>query len=129
MISAGWLGLLVFLGLAWLLSENRRRFPWRTVVAGLGLQVLFGWLILRTDAGRVFFSGLDRAFRVLLGFAEQGTAMVFGPLADAELLRERLGEGQAEAPLVVRSWLAVMTRSELLSLMVGGIAAAHLLTP
>lgn len=183
MISAGWLGLLVFLGLAWLLSENRRRFPWRTVVAGLGLQVLFGWLILRTDAGRVFFSGLDRAFRVLLGFAEQGTAMVFGPLADADLLRERLGEGhafifavtvtgtiilvsalsallfhhgilqwivrllaavmrrsmgtsgseslaaaanifmgQAEAPLVVRPWLAVMTRSELLSLMVGGMA-------
>ena len=183
MTSAGWLGLCVFLGIAWILSEDRRRFPWRTVVAGLGLQVLFGWLILRTEAGRAFFSGLDRAFRVLLGFAEQGTAMVFGPLADAGLLRERLGEGhafifvvtvtgtmvlvsalsallfhygilpwvvrllaavmrrsmgtsgseslaaaanifmgQAEAPLVVRPWLVVMTRSELLSLMVGGMA-------
>lgn len=183
MISAGWLGLLVFLGLAWGLSENRQRFPWRTVVAGLGLQLLVAWLILRTEAGRAFFGGLDRAFRVLLGFAEQGTAMVFGPLADAGLLRERLGEGhafifavtvtgtiilvsalsallfhhgilqgivrllaavmrrsmgtsgseslaaaanifmgQAEAPLVVRPWLAVMTRSELLSLMVGGMA-------
>lgn len=183
MISAGWLGLCVFLALAWALSEDRRRFPWRTVLAGLGLQVLFAWLILRTDAGRAFFDGLDHAFRVLLGFAEQGTAMVFGPLANADLLRERLGKdhafifgvtvtgtiilvsalsallfhygilqwivrvlaavmrramgtsgseslaaaanifmGQAEAPLVVRPWLAAMTRSELLSLMVGGMA-------
>jgi CNT family concentrative nucleoside transporter len=183
MISPAWLGLCVFLVLAWLLSENRRRFPWRTVVAGLGLQVLVAWLILRTEAGKAFFGGLDQTFRVLLGFAEQGTAMVFGPLANADLLRERLGEGhafifvvtvtgtiilvsalsallfhygilqwvvrlmaavmrrsmgtsgseslaaaanifmgQAETPLVVRPWLATMTRSELLSLMVGGMA-------
>jgi CNT family concentrative nucleoside transporter len=183
MISAGLLGLFVFLGLAWLLSEDRRRFPWRTVLAGLALQLLFACLILRTDPGHAFFSGLDHAFRVLLGFAEQGTAMVFGPLADPALLRERLGKGhsfifvitvtgtmvlvsalsamlfhygilqrivrsiawvmrrsmgtsgteslaaaanifmgQAEAPLVVRPWLSSMTRSELLSLMVGGMA-------
>lgn len=31
------LGLVVFIALAWSLSVNRRRFPWRTVLAGLAL--------------------------------------------------------------------------------------------
>ena len=44
-------GILVFVALGWLLSENRRRFPWRTVGTGLALQVLLGWMILRTQSG------------------------------------------------------------------------------
>ncbi len=33
------LGLGVFVAIAWVLSENRRAFPWQTVVVGIGLQI------------------------------------------------------------------------------------------
>ena len=36
----GIVGLLFLLGLAWLLSENRKRLNWRLIASGLGLQVL-----------------------------------------------------------------------------------------
>ena len=42
------LGLIVFIGLAWAISANRQRFPWRAVSWGLALQFIFGWLILKT---------------------------------------------------------------------------------
>ena len=41
------LGLAVFLGIAWLLSENRRGVPWRTVGAGVTLQFALALLLLR----------------------------------------------------------------------------------
>ncbi len=88
---AAFLGIFVFIGLAWLLSERRDRFPLRTVLAGLGLQVLFGALILRTQAGAWFFERIDHIFQKLLGYAAEGTAMVFGPLANSKLMAEKWG--------------------------------------
>jgi CNT family concentrative nucleoside transporter len=177
------LGLAGFLGLAWLCSERRDRFPWRTVAAGLGLQVLLAFLILRTQTGAALFSGMDAAFRSLLSFADEGSVMVFGALGRVSFLEEHWGRdnafifavtvtgsivfvsalsaalyhygilqkvvsaaawlmkrimgtsgseslaaaanvfmGQTEAPLVVQPYLAKMTRSELMALMVGGMA-------
>ncbi len=89
------LGLVAFLCLAWLLSLNRRAFPWRIVLCGLGLQFLLAFLILRTGPGQAFFAGMDGAFRTLLDFANEGAAMVFGPLANGTLLTERWGAGNA----------------------------------
>ena len=60
------LGLVVFVALAWALSEKRRLFPWRIVFTGLGLQLVLGLLILRTGFGGAFFVLLDKAFRRLL---------------------------------------------------------------
>jgi len=40
------LGVAAFLGVAWACSSHRNRFPWRTVLSGLGLQLAFAWLIL-----------------------------------------------------------------------------------
>ena len=48
----GWLAMLLF---AWGVSYNRRKFPWRTVIWGLGLQFTLALLILNTDAGKSFF--------------------------------------------------------------------------
>jgi concentrative nucleoside transporter, CNT family len=89
------LGLLVFIFIAWLLSENRRAFPWRTVVMGLVLQFGIGLLLLRTTLGADVFKGIDAAFQQLLSFANEGAAMVFGPLADQALLTSKLGQGHS----------------------------------
>jgi CNT family concentrative nucleoside transporter len=85
------LGLVVFIGAAWLLSANKKLFPWRAVTWGLGLQFLFGFLILNTRAGAAVFDFFQRAVTKLIGFAEHGAKMVFGPLADTGLLAEKLG--------------------------------------
>lgn len=169
--------------MAWLCSFHKKLFPWRTVLWGLGLQFIFGWLILKTSGGAAFFDFFQRAVTKLIGFADEGSSMVFGPLANGKLLAEKWGPqnafifvitvsatiilvsaissllyhygilqlvvrgaawvmqkvmrtsgseslaaaanifmGQTEAPLVIKPYLAQMTRSELLALMVGGMA-------
>jgi concentrative nucleoside transporter, CNT family len=178
------LGLFVMIGLAWACSLNRKQFPWRTVWAGLALQFGFAAMILKTEFGARLFDFANRAVTRLLGFADEGAKMVFGPLANKELLTDKWGAenafvfvvtvtatiilvaalssflyhygilqrvvramawvmqramrtsgseslaaaanifmGQTEAPLVVKPYLARMTRSELLALMVPGMAS------
>jgi len=87
------LGLVVFVGIAWAMSYNRKLFPWRTVAWGLGLQLLFGFLILKTEAGERVFDFCQRGVTKLIGFADEGSKMVFGPLANTDLLSEKLGPG------------------------------------
>ncbi len=87
------LGLVVFVGIAWTISSHRKLFPWRTVVWGLGLQLLFGFLILKTKGGERVFDFCQRGVTKLIGFADEGSKMVFGPLANTDLLSEKLGPG------------------------------------
>jgi len=89
------LGLVTFIVLAWGLSLDRRAFPWRTVVAGLALQFALAFLILHTAPGKAFFASMDGAFSTLLKFANEGTSMVFGPLANGPLLTEKWGKQNA----------------------------------
>lgn len=178
------LGLVVLIGLAWACSLNRRKFPWRTVAAGLALQFAFALFILNTTAGRRTFDAAQGAFAGLLECAAKGAELVFGPLAKTGLLNEKLGPGngfvfvvtvsatiilvsalssflyhygilqrivravawvmqrlmgtsgseslaaaanifmgQTEAPLVIKPYLQRMTQSELLALMIGGMAS------
>jgi len=89
------LGVVFLIATAWLLSVNRRRFPWRTVLTGLALQFGFALLILRTEAGRGVFQKAQGAFDRLLDCAREGAEFVFGPLAKGPLLAEKLGPGNA----------------------------------
>jgi concentrative nucleoside transporter, CNT family len=89
------LGLVAFVFLAWALSLDRKRFPWRTMLTGLGLQFIFGVLILTTEPGKAAFTFANDAVSRLIGFSDEGAKMVFGPLADGELLAEKWGAGNA----------------------------------
>ena len=84
------LGLVAFIAIAWALSTERKRFPWRTVISGVLLQFLFGWLILKTDPGQNFFKGFSDAITDLLGYAAQGSEFVFGPLANQQAIQKGL---------------------------------------
>lgn len=177
------LGILVLIGLAWCLSEDRRRFPWRTVGAGLLLQAGLAAFILGSAWGRAVFEGAQTVVLQLLGFAKEGGILVFGALGDPEKMGQAFGPqdgfvlaitvtttivmvaalssalyhwgllqrivqgfawimrrlmgvsgaeslasaanifmGQTEAPVIVKPYLAAMTRSELMALMTGGMA-------
>jgi CNT family concentrative nucleoside transporter len=76
----GVLGIAVIIGIAVLMSRQRRLIPWRLVGAGLALQVVFGLVVLRTVAGRAFFDAVGDGFSALLRFQEQGARFVFGNL-------------------------------------------------
>jgi CNT family concentrative nucleoside transporter len=78
-------GLVVILGIAYALSNNRRAIDVRTVAWGLGLQIVFAVLVLKTSAGQVVFMTLGRYITRLLGFAGVGAAFVFGPLGSSSV--------------------------------------------
>ncbi len=75
-------GLLVILSIAYACSTNRAAIDRRTVAGGLGLQVVFALLVLKTAPGRELFAVLGRAVNWLLDFSNVGSAFVFGPLGD-----------------------------------------------
>jgi concentrative nucleoside transporter, CNT family len=73
-------GAVVILGLAYILSTNRRAIRWTTVAWGVGLQVVFALIVLKTTAGQRTFAALGEGINKLLGFAGVGADFVFGPL-------------------------------------------------
>jgi CNT family concentrative nucleoside transporter len=172
----GLLGVAAILLVAWTFSENRRRISPRMVLGGLGLQWLFGFLLLRFEAGRAALDWAAKWVESVLACAATGATFVFGEkLVDpagpagfvfafrvlptivfvaalfavlyhlgvmqlvvqafawvtAKVLGSSGAEtlnaaasiflGQTEAPLVIRPYLARLTRSELAVVMVSGM--------
>jgi CNT family concentrative nucleoside transporter len=76
-------GAIVIIGIAYAFSTNRRAINWRTVAWGLGLQIVFALIVLKTAAGQRLFSTLGEGINRLLGFAGVGAAFVFGPLGNS----------------------------------------------
>lgn len=72
------LGLVLMVFIAWLLSNNRKAFPWRPVVSGILLQFCLGVLILKTEWGVLFFGAARDFFARVIGFSDLGAEMVFG---------------------------------------------------
>jgi concentrative nucleoside transporter, CNT family len=177
------LGWFAMIAAAWAISTNRKLFPWRTVVWGLGLQFTLAVLILKTPWGGALFAFAGKVIQKLILFSNEGCRFVFGPLADEKLLTEKLGPGnsvifailvtgtiiivacissllyhwgilqqvvraiawvmrkimgtsgsetlsacanifmgQTEAPLMIRPYVPRLTRSELMTIMVCGMA-------
>ena len=191
LISFG--GLAAMVALAWLMSSNRARFPWRLTLIGVGLQFVFAAIVFHSQQwtfpladgtprypNGILFFGVEQFFQAISRYVEQGATFVFqlhtgdtasDPLlllksfafgvlptviffaalmsvlyyvgvmqgvvrAAAWVMQRTMGTsgaeslaaaanifvGHTEAPLVIRPFVAGMTRSELDALMVGGFA-------
>ena len=194
------LGVFVLMLMAWLLSADRRRFPWRVAAWGLGLQFSLAVLLLRTPWGEVVFGAARDFITRILGFTDAGASFLWGGLyrsspelvanlgpeggywqvtnsatgqlttigtvfimhvlptiiffsslmavlyhagvmqkliaGIARIMQRTMGTsgsetlscsanifvGQTEAPFVIRPYLATMTNSEIMAVMVGGFA-------
>jgi len=79
------LGAVVILAIAVACSTNRRAIRWSTVAWGLGLQILFAIVVLKTTVGQTVFTVLGGYITRLLGFAGVGSSFVFGALGDSTL--------------------------------------------
>lgn len=188
-ILRGLAGILLLVGICFLLSNNKSKINWRLVGGGLALQLIFAILILKGESLRQIFSPLGWSkdffnwisyfFVLVLNFTSAGAQFVFGDLAKppgadgslgsffafqvlptiiffaslmsllyylgimqlivkgmAWVMAKTLGTsgaeslsnsanvfvGQTEAPLMIKPFLNNMTKSELLTIMVGGMA-------
>src|SRR5947208_14055997 len=75
----GLLGLIVILAVAWLFSKHKSTIKVRILVWGLALQFAFAILVLKTGFGKIF-QAIGAGVNAMLGYAEAGSAFVFGPL-------------------------------------------------
>lgn len=169
-------GILAIVAIGYLLSSARSSIKWRTILAGLAVQLTFAFIVLKWEQGRKALMAVSDAVQNMIGYANEGIVFVFGGLADANIvgfvfainvltiiiffsalisvlyylgimqvvikfiggfLSKVLGTsqaesvnaaanifvGQTEAPLVIRPFLAKMTKSELFAVMTGGLAS------
>ena len=91
----GLLGIAVMIGIAVLISYNRKKINWRLVLTGLGIQALFGIIVLKTSIGRQVFAAVGDAITSLLGFQERGARFVFGNLVQSNVPVGQPGAGGA----------------------------------
>ena len=73
----GLLGLAVILAVAWLCSTHKRAVKLRIIAWGMGLQLAFAILVLKTDFGKVF-QAIGAGVNAMLGYTEAGESFVFG---------------------------------------------------
>lgn len=182
----GLLGLIGIVGIAYAVSNNKKRINWRLVGMGMVIQIVFGFLVIKGKAWGAPFNFLALAFEkigegfvAILGFTTAGAQFVFGRLAIgpgnegslgfffifqvlptiiffsslmsllyylgimqkvvqgmAWVMSKLMGTsgaeslsctanifvGQTEAPLMIRPFIKTLTNSELLTIMVGGMA-------
>src|SRR5437764_13662959 len=76
----GLLGLGTMLGLAYLVSTERKAIQLKTVLWGLGLQISFAFFVLRFELGRKMFQAAGDAVKRLLSFSYAGSEFVFGEI-------------------------------------------------
>jgi concentrative nucleoside transporter, CNT family len=182
-------GIVLLLGIAFLLSNNKKNINWKLVGSGIFLQVTFAVFIIKGDTLRNyffilgwpkdFFSWVSGFFVVILNFTTEGARFVFGSLAlgpgtegsigmffafqvlptiiffaslmsilyylgvmqrivqgMAWIMAKAMGTsgaeslsctanifvGQTEAPLMIKPFIKGMTNSEILTIMIGGMA-------
>jgi CNT family concentrative nucleoside transporter len=72
------LGILAILGLAWLISENRRAVNWRQAGIALGVTLLLALIMLKVPKAEVVFALINDAVNAIATATRAGTSFVFG---------------------------------------------------
>ncbi|MBA4750564.1 MAG: nucleoside:proton symporter [Alphaproteobacteria bacterium] len=83
-VAQALVGLVTFLGLAWICSENRRKFDTKTVVMGLGLQIVLAFVILKIPFVQQAFLWIAQGISSLKDATCEGTKFVFGYLGGGD---------------------------------------------
>ncbi len=88
----GLFGIALILGLAFLLSNNRKAINYRVVISGLVLQLALALFILKTKVGETVFAWVGERIKQLLEMADKGGEFVFGGLIRPDLLKPIFGD-------------------------------------
>ncbi|EGT3622551.1 NupC/NupG family nucleoside CNT transporter [Morganella morganii] len=90
--AIGILGIVVLLGIGYLLSENRRAINLRTVVLAFTIELALGGLILYSPAGQQVLFVMAEAVTTVINFNNAGTSFIFGGLVSDKMF-EIFGSG------------------------------------
>ena len=173
----GLLGMFVLILISFLLSANKKAINWRTVIFGLGAQIVLAIGVLKVSFIQDFFEWVGSLFIAVLDFTLEGTKFLFASFSTGEIeaplvtfaisilptviffsaltsvlfylgiiqrvvkgmawLLSKLLQvsgaeslsvagniflGQTESPLMIKAYLEKMNRSEILLVMIGGMA-------
>lgn len=79
-IGRGIFGIIILLGVCWLLSSNRGAIKWRQVAIGMGLQLSLALMILKIPFVSTIFDWFAKMFERTLSFSQQGAEFLFAGL-------------------------------------------------
>ena len=77
-ILIGIIGIIFFLALAYLFSSDRKNIRWQYVGLLLVIQLIFAFILLKTNIGITVIGGIANGFGYLLSKAAEGVNFVFG---------------------------------------------------
>jgi nucleoside transporter, nupC family len=87
------LGIVVLLGIAYLLSNNRKAINFRTVFGALAIQVSLGAFILYVPIGRDALLAVANGVSKVISYGNEGIKFLFGALAGDKVFEVFGGEG------------------------------------
>lgn len=76
----GLIGILTFLGIAWLCCDQKKAIRWKTIAIALGLQVGIGALVFGVPRGRALLEWASARVTDAIGAGKSGVDFLFGPL-------------------------------------------------
>jgi len=77
----GLIGLIVIVGIAYLLSGYKKKIDWRLVAVGITLQIIIALLVGKVPLIRSGFEAVGTGFVKFLSFASNGAQFLFGDLS------------------------------------------------
>lgn len=80
----GVFGIVVIIFLVWLMSENKKKFPWRIVLWGIVLQFSLGFVVLNFPAGIEFFKWFGDQVAIFLNYSNKAAEFLFGNVINPE---------------------------------------------
>ncbi len=82
----GIFGIIAILAIAFAFSSNRKAINLRIVGPAFALQTIIAAIVLFWDRGQAFIAMLSKGVLAIIEFANAGIDMVFGPLADTDIV-------------------------------------------
>ena len=77
------IGMSSIIFIAYLLSNNKKRIDWKTIIIGLLSQLIIAVAVLKIDFVRMVFEKIGQGFLAIVTFTNQGSRILFGDLADS----------------------------------------------
>ncbi len=115
------LGLVSFIGLAWLVSEQRRMFPWRVVLGGVALQFGLALFVLKTSIGKRLFSGIGYGFTRVMDSVNAGSEFLF-QAGDNRALLQTFAFGVLPTVIFFSALMSILYHIGIMQKIVGALA-------
>jgi len=82
-IFRGVVGLTSIILIAYLMSNNKKKIDWKTIIIGLSSQFIIAVAVLKVEFVRIIFEKIGQGFLAIVTFTNQGSRILFGDLADS----------------------------------------------